>query len=144
MPAAHAMDIPTRRANCADLRVTITQRLREQSSAHWESVMHEAGIPFGPVNSLQQVIDDPQVHDRGLIVEPENLSDDEIRRVHVRQPLKFDGVGYGPTRGVPKLGEHTREVLTTTAGMRSDEVSDLIERGTAAERAADTTDTSGA
>ena len=144
MPAAHNMDIATRRANCDDLRVTITQRLSERSSAHWESVLHEAGIPFGPVNSLQQVIDDPQVHDRGLIIEPDDASEDESRRVHVRQPLKFDGVGHAPTRGVPKLGENTREVLKTVAGMASSQVDDLIERGAAAEPAAATTDTSGA
>lgn len=140
MSVAHDMDVPARRANCEELRAAIAQRLAKHPTAHWETILDGARIPFGPVNSLQQVIDDPHVQDRGLLVEVPNAGHNGSTRVHVRQPLKFDGDGLGPSRSAPKLGAQTREVLTTVAGMAPDKVNDLVERAVAAEPVADMTD----
>jgi crotonobetainyl-CoA:carnitine CoA-transferase CaiB-like acyl-CoA transferase len=39
------------------------------TTAHWLAVMEQAGVPCGPINSIDKVFDDPQVQARGLRVE---------------------------------------------------------------------------
>jgi crotonobetainyl-CoA:carnitine CoA-transferase CaiB-like acyl-CoA transferase len=75
----------------------------------WAEKLDAAGIPWGPVNSVDEAAADPHFIERGLFRE---LADsDGRRRRYVAQPLVFDGRHPGPTRGVPALGEHTETVL---------------------------------
>ena len=102
-------------ANEHALRDRITDVLATKPRDEWVAILDEAGVPVGPVHSLDEVADDPHVRARGLVVEVPASGHGGGRR-HVCQPLRFDGVAYGPTRHVPRLGEHTEEVLGRSAG----------------------------
>ena len=43
--------------------------MRSKSSADWLEQLNARGIPCGPINNIDQVFDDPQVHHRGLQLE---------------------------------------------------------------------------
>jgi crotonobetainyl-CoA:carnitine CoA-transferase CaiB-like acyl-CoA transferase len=76
----------------------------------WAEQLDAAGIPWGPVNAIEEVASDPHFVERGLF---RNVTEAGGRhRRYVAQPLIFDGHRPGPTRGVPTLGEHTDEVLS--------------------------------
>jgi crotonobetainyl-CoA:carnitine CoA-transferase CaiB-like acyl-CoA transferase len=76
----------------------------------WAEKLDAAGIPWGPVNTIEEVASDPHFIERGLF---RNVTEAGGRhRRYVAQPLIFDGHHPGPARGVPALGEHTDEVLS--------------------------------
>jgi crotonobetainyl-CoA:carnitine CoA-transferase CaiB-like acyl-CoA transferase len=127
MPEAGQMDVPTRRGRCEELRAQIADRISCETRAHWSDVFERAGVPFALVSELADVVDDPHIAARGLFVDlPAGA--DHPRRRHVRQPLAFDGEHYGPAGHMPRLGEHTLEVLAA-AGFTPGELRDLVDAG---------------
>jgi crotonobetainyl-CoA:carnitine CoA-transferase CaiB-like acyl-CoA transferase len=106
-----ALDRAGRTAREAELCARISKALAVSPRAAWGAKFDAAGIPWGPVNTIQEVADDPHFIARDLFRE---LADSIGRKYrHVAQPLKFDGEHPGPARGAPGLGEHTEEVLST-------------------------------
>ena len=89
------------------------ERLAQAPAADWIARFRAAGVPAGEVRALGQLFDDPQVQANGLVQEvaapgaPVRL---------LGGLFKVDGVPVTARRGVPALGEHTHEVLGTTAG----------------------------
>jgi crotonobetainyl-CoA:carnitine CoA-transferase CaiB-like acyl-CoA transferase len=132
LPDAGRMDASARQRKCAALRTQIAERLSQHTRDHWSAVFDPAGIPFGPVNELDDVIDDPHVKARGLVA---TIAGDDVRsqRRHIRQPLKVNGSGHAPHKHVPKLGEHTRQVLADMAGLSEAEITHLFDVGVVAE-----------
>ncbi len=73
--------------------------------------LEAAGVPAGPINSVADVFDDPQVRHRGMQV---SLADEAAAGgviPGVRTPVVLDGVGQVAPRGSPALGAHTQEIL---------------------------------
>ncbi|MFV0280126.1 MAG: CaiB/BaiF CoA transferase family protein [Rhodoblastus sp.] len=91
------------------LRRQIAAALARRNRADWAGIFDAAGIPWGPVNALGEVAADPHFRARGLFREV--ADSDGARRRHVAQPLIFSGQRPGPRSGVPRLGEHTGQVL---------------------------------
>jgi crotonobetainyl-CoA:carnitine CoA-transferase CaiB-like acyl-CoA transferase len=73
--------------------------------------LESAGVPAGPINSVADVFEDPQVRHRGMQV---SLTDEAAAGgviPGVRTPVVLDGVGQVAPRGSPALGAHTDEIL---------------------------------
>ena len=111
-------------------RDALQQRLEgilcQQPSAYWVGQLGAVGVPVGPVNTIAQALDDPQVKARGM------LQDIDGRRF-LRTPLYFSRTPGGIRRGPAEVGEHTREVLREFA-LGDAEVDQLLARGIVAER----------
>lgn len=91
----------------------IAANLAKDTRESWGTAFDAAGIPWGPVNSIEEAASDSHFRERGMF---HQVADgDGTKRWHVAQPLMFSGDHPGPRRGVPQLGEHTREVLTELA-----------------------------
>jgi crotonobetainyl-CoA:carnitine CoA-transferase CaiB-like acyl-CoA transferase len=124
---------PERLARYEELAQRIEAAIATRTRDEWSAAFDAAGVPFGPVHSLEEVARDPHIQARGLLVEVP--ADGETpARVHVRQPIRFHGHESGPTRHAPRLGEHTRQVLEE-AGLSPAEVDELIAAGAALESA---------
>ncbi len=89
------------------LRRDIAAALVQQPRSHWAAVLEQAGIPWGPVNSIEEVVAEPQFAARGLFVTAAEDTAPGAR--YVRQPLLFDGAAFPLKRGVPALGEANAE-----------------------------------
>lgn len=100
-------------AHEAALRRRIAGRVAEADRDDWGRRFDEAGVPWGPVHSLEEVAADPHFRARGLFTTARD--GDGRERRHVAQPLVWAGTRPGPRTGVPALGEHTEDVL---AGLR--------------------------
>lgn len=74
------------------------------------SALEAAGVPYGPVNTVDQVFEEPQALHRGLVIEQgrDDLSQ-PIKSVASPMRLSKTPVQYGAPP--PRLGEHTDEVL---------------------------------
>ncbi|MCH2172694.1 CoA transferase [Myxococcota bacterium] len=87
-----------------------------------------AGVAAGPSNTTRDNLVDAHVQARGMLIEvPRPDADDPL--LLVGNPVKLSRVAEGPIRGMPRLGEHTREVLSETLGLGEGELSELTERG---------------
>jgi formyl-CoA transferase len=116
-----------RSANRAELNATIEGLLRRRTTAEWVAVLTEAGVPAGPVNTIDEVFADPQVEHLGLArpVQHPRLGELSI----VRNALTMTGIEPPTVREhAPDPGEHTDEVLKEL-GLSAEEVADLRERG---------------
>ncbi|MEB2344714.1 MAG: CoA transferase [Deltaproteobacteria bacterium] len=66
-------------------------------------------VPAGPVSTLEEVLDDPQVRHNGSIVEIDHPHAGRIRQPV--PPARFERTPSAIGRPAPRLGEHTDEVL---------------------------------
>jgi crotonobetainyl-CoA:carnitine CoA-transferase CaiB-like acyl-CoA transferase len=93
------------------LKAEIEAALAAHPAAHWWPLLTNAGVPAGPVYTVQQALDHPQVADRGLVATFADASGvgRDIRLL--RTGVKLDGAAPGVTSPPATLGQHTREIL---------------------------------
>ncbi len=96
-----------RLANRGELEPLIEQRLSGDTRAAVEARLVEADVPFGAVNELDGVLAHPQLdaRDRWFEIASEV---GPLRALH--HPMNLVGLER-PSSAVPRLGEHTREVM---------------------------------
>ena len=86
----------------------LTRKLSKQELAEqFEAV----GVPAGPINTLREVFDDPQVKARGMRVDLPHPDAKGGMLPGVRTPITINGRRAAADRAPPKVGEHTQEVL---------------------------------
>lgn len=90
--------------------------------------LNEAGIASGPVNSAPDVIADPHVAARDMLVEVPR-TDGEPPYLMPGNPVKMTKVAEGPETRVPWVGEHTDEVLRNELGLSDAALLRLREAG---------------
>ncbi|HZZ91555.1 MAG TPA: CoA transferase [Usitatibacter sp.] len=98
-----------RMKNLAQLTPLIAERLRSRPSAHWIREFEAAGVPVGPVNRIGDMLVDPQVASREMVLEVDHPRAGRMKTLGT--PIKFSDTPGEVSRAAPLLGEHTREVL---------------------------------
>lgn len=93
------------------LEATIEEWTQKYTKEEAYQILQKAGIASGPVNSLHDLVKDPQVMNRNMVrtVKTGDQEDDEIYVTGV--PVKIDGMPTPDFTPAPKLGEHTEEIL---------------------------------
>ncbi|MEE1612234.1 CaiB/BaiF CoA transferase family protein [Microvirga sp. CF3016] len=76
------------------------------------SALEGQGVPAGPINTVADVFDDPQVIARGLRIDLPSQAARGGAIPSVRSPIVMDGQPMAAGRPSPRLGEHTDEVLS--------------------------------
>jgi crotonobetainyl-CoA:carnitine CoA-transferase CaiB-like acyl-CoA transferase len=91
-------------------RTTLIPMLQEilaaKPTAHWMERLEAVGVPNGPIQTVDQVVSDPQTQALEII----QTSRDGILKL-VGMPLAFDGARPEFERRAPSLGEHNDEIL---------------------------------
>ena len=120
----------TNRARVAN-RKELIPRLRQatvmRSTQEWVQILERSGVPCGPVNTLDQVFEDPQVLARGMKQSVQHPSLGDVPTVGNPIRLKLTPVSY--RTAPPLLGEQSKQVLETIVGLSSGEIESLRERG---------------
>jgi crotonobetainyl-CoA:carnitine CoA-transferase CaiB-like acyl-CoA transferase len=109
--------VPASEAERAERRGLVArfeELLAQKPAAHWIARLRDAGVPAARVRSIDQVYDDPQAQANGLVQEVEAPAAAAVRLLG--GVFKVDGSPAKARRGVPALGQHTREVLGASAG----------------------------
>ncbi|GAB7550167.1 CaiB/BaiF CoA-transferase family protein [Cupriavidus sp. 8B] len=112
------------RARLVGLVNTVTVK---RSTAEWVVLMESAGVPCGPINTLDKVFDDPQVRARGMRIEMDHSEAGTVPLI--ANPIRMSESPVVYRRAPPTLGEHTCEVLRSWLRMGEDEVQALRELG---------------
>ena len=84
---------------------------KRMTSADILAKLEAVGVPAGPINTLEQVFDDPQVIHRGIKLDLPSAAAKGGTIPGVRAPLMIGGRPMAHERPSPRLGEHTDEIL---------------------------------
>ena len=87
------------------------------------------GVAAGPCYSDDEVVVDPHVQARHMLVEMPRTDGVDQPVLIPGNPVKMSDVAEGPETRVPWLGEHTDEVLTSELGLDADALADLRAAG---------------
>jgi len=111
-----------------DQLVPIVARImRERSAAEWLESLTAAGVPASPINTLEQVFDDPQVRHREMRFELVNGAGDAVPQV--ANPIRYSRSASRSDRAPPALGEHTDEILSEVLGVEPEALAALRRDG---------------
>lgn len=108
--ATNAARIDHREALTAELSALT----RPHSMKALMAMLEAAGVPCGPVNTIDQVFDEPQAQHRGLEVEQTRADLDRPVKT-VASPIRMSRTPVRYDLPPPALGEHTDEVLGSDA-----------------------------
>ena len=108
-----------------ELNEAINAITRTKTSAEWIEILNGAGVPCGPINSIDQVFADPQVKHLNITrhVAHKVLGDVEV----IGQAVELSRTPWGVHSPTPEAGEHTEEVLRGL-GYGAAEIADLRAR----------------
>ena len=118
---------PKRAAAQAELSALIEPALLARKVADWNAALEEAKVPCGPIYTMDQVFEDPQVKHRqvlGRMPHP-RLGD----MPYVRNPIHFSGTPIQAGLPPPMLGEHSAAVLKAELGLDEAEIARLQAEG---------------
>jgi CoA:oxalate CoA-transferase len=116
-----------RMANVAELETLIEKWTRGRTLDEISEALDGAAVPSGPVCSIEEACQNPQLHARNMIV---TLPSDEHGDLRVPGvTVKLSGTPGRVRRRPPAVGEHTAEVLVDVCGFTEQEVAAFRERG---------------
>jgi crotonobetainyl-CoA:carnitine CoA-transferase CaiB-like acyl-CoA transferase len=98
-----------------------------ESYDHWLRLLNEVGVPCGPVNNIQQALDDPQVKHRNLLFDLMDKHDKKVPQI--ANPLKFSKLDLSYHLAPPILGDSTNDVLCKELNLSEAEISELKSKG---------------
>ena len=117
------------RNNNMDVLIPMLEKLLlTKTASEWIELIESAGIPCGPINTIEKVMNDTQVHARNMIVEVEDEKAGTIKIAG--NPIKMSTISEESTRKpMPKLGEHTSDILKKYLGFDEEKIKQLKEDG---------------
>lgn len=96
-------------ANRDALSTEIEAVFRTRPVAHWVALLNRAGVPAGPVYTIPEVFEDPQVRHVGVTAHA--TTRDGKRCTFLTQPVRLERTPASVETAAPECGEHTDEVL---------------------------------
>lgn len=113
---------PARSKHRDALNAKINEVTVKKSTETWVADLNAAGVPCGPIYSIDQVFDDPQVQYLGMA---QDVPNDENRRIRlVGQPVTLSRTPSKLAARPPEYGEQTEQVLAEF-GFAIEEIADL-------------------
>jgi CoA:oxalate CoA-transferase len=117
---------PKRNRNYAELRPLLAERFKTKTCAEWQQMFDEAGIPSGPINTIDKVVSNEQVLAREMIVEVDHPTAGKIRIPGI--PIKLSRTPGTIRKAAPVLGADTGDLLTQYLGLTPEEIKVLREK----------------
>ena len=99
-PRFASNDLRTR--HCADLKAELEDALSTGTTAHWLGVLKPAGIPCGPIQDVAQVLADPQIAARRMVVTADDPAIGALRMAGnpIKMPAFEDSTTRAPAPGL--------------------------------------------
>lgn len=118
---------PQRVAHRDELIPLLQSVFETRDAEEWLAAMTEAGIPCGPINTLDRVFSHPQILHRGMVVELPHPTAGSVRLAG--PPFVLSETPAGVRSHPPLLGEHTEDILRERLGLSAAAIARLREEG---------------
>jgi CoA:oxalate CoA-transferase len=115
-----------RTQNFQELYGYLNTAFQDKTTTDWIVTLEAAGIPCGPINTVDKVVADPQIISREMIVETNHPLAGPVKMAGA--PIKMSATPGSIDSSAPSLGQHTAEILGELLGMTEDEVEGLRQR----------------
>jgi crotonobetainyl-CoA:carnitine CoA-transferase CaiB-like acyl-CoA transferase len=112
-PLCALEDMTASRAQCED------QQAHRKSTDTWVSELNAAGVPCGPIYSMDQMFEEDEVKHLGIAQDVPNAENRHLRLVG--QPVTLSRAPSKMAARPPEFGEQTDEVLAEF-GFGADEI----------------------
>jgi crotonobetainyl-CoA:carnitine CoA-transferase CaiB-like acyl-CoA transferase len=119
-------DMAARSRNIADVYRIAEAQFAGKTTREWLTLLDQLEIPAGPLNSLDDVLDDEHLAAVGFFKRFTHPTEGEVVMPDV--PFRFADSPAGIDRLPPRLGEHGRELLGEI-GMKAEEIDALAAAG---------------
>jgi CoA:oxalate CoA-transferase len=117
----------SRTTNHDQLHPILAEIMRRRTTDQWIEGLDALGVPCGPINTIDKVVNHPQVLAREMIAK---VSHDITGSVEVPGvPIKLSKTPGQVTTPAPALGEHTAKILTGLLGKSPETVDKLEQEG---------------
>ena len=100
---------PGRVQNYNELNTALAQVVRGQTRAYWMERLERFDVPFAPINTIPEVLEDPQLAHLDTFCKTEHPVEGPVTTI--RSPLHFDG-GSRENAAPPTIGEHNDEIVS--------------------------------
>ncbi|HSB77683.1 MAG TPA: CaiB/BaiF CoA-transferase family protein [Candidatus Methylomirabilis sp.] len=118
---------PLRCDNRKALIPILEKEMVKKTAQEWCDLFEKQGIPYSPINNLQQICQDPHIAHRKMLVE---IEQPVVGKMQIcASPLKLSetpGEVYAPA---PMLGQHSEEVLRDVLGIPPETIAQLKAEG---------------
>ena len=98
-----------RMTNLAALVGVLAPFFAKRSTAAWLDLFEKAGMPAGPVLSIQEMLADPQTRARDMVVATEHATLGRVETLGA--PVKLSATPAAVRRAAPTIGQHNDEIL---------------------------------
>lgn len=119
-------DMKSRNQHPGELKEIIEEITCNKTTGHWVELMEKAGVPCGRIRTIDQVLTDPHVDVREMVVERDHPTAGPIKLTGV--PTKLSLTPGDVLLPPPTLGQHTEEILTAL-GYGSETINEMKEKG---------------
>ncbi|XP_035174663.1 succinate--hydroxymethylglutarate CoA-transferase isoform X8 [Oxyura jamaicensis] len=117
--------------NRKELIDILSTRFSEKTTVKWLQLFEGSGVPYGPINNMQQVFSDPQVLHNGLVME---MNHPTAGRIVVPGPgVRYSEFAMSHPKPPPLVGQHTVEILKGMLGYEDDAIEELLDTGVVAQ-----------
>jgi len=118
-----------RARNREELVPLVADLMRRKTMSEWMGGLRTRQVPCSPVNTVDQVFEDPQVKERGMRIEMAHPLAGSGTIPLVASPIKMTGTPPVYRHAPPTLGQHTDELLHELLGAGDDEIGKLRDKG---------------
>jgi crotonobetainyl-CoA:carnitine CoA-transferase CaiB-like acyl-CoA transferase len=123
---ARFLSLQSRLEHVEDYYALLGEIAATRTNAEWSDLLADTNIPHGPVNTLEDLLDDEQLIATGFWKEVEHPTEGRLRMTDV--PQRFSRTPAEIRRLQPRLGEHSADILKE-AGYSEQDIADLVEAG---------------
>jgi len=111
----------------SELHATLQEEFKKKTTHEWLELLDGNGIPCAPINNIEDVVNDPQVKAREMLVEIHQPGIGTFKLPNL--PIKFSETPGIIEKPAPALGQDTEEVLKKYLGKTEDELKKLEKEG---------------
>lgn len=103
-----------------ELKELLDQVFPQKTTGEWLELLDNAGIPSGPINTVDQVIHHPQIIARDMLVSVDHPAAGPMQMAGV--PIKLSETPGSVDKPAPLLGQHTEAILKQMLGLSDEDI----------------------